>query len=189
MKYQQAAAAVLGGAAALSLLAGCGDGSPEADVVTVTVTPSSAAATTTPPPAEPEAASTPPGSPTSDVVGRSYDFGSPVGVRSEGGTMVLTLDRWTYKGIDDADLAASGVPLTPFTGRPFLNQNAELDYDIPVSPDARILYHHCVAPGEPQQTRSATLEELTRLGEKERLLLVRLDDAGRATAVDNLPGC
>jgi hypothetical protein len=168
-------------------LAGCGGGSsPEGAPVTVTVTPT---VTSTSKPKAGTTTKAAPASVRSEVRGRSFDFGTAVDVRRVGETTVLTLDRWTYKGLDDAKLAREGLPVRPFKGTPYTNQNSRLDYDIPLAETARILYHHCVAAGEPLQTRSADAKELAGLDERERLLVVKLDDRGRAVAIDNLPGC
>lgn len=190
MKPQQTAAA-LSAAAALALCA-CGDAEPTAAEdapVTVTVTPTVTAKST--PKANPGSSSATTQRPVlpSDVKGRTYDFGTIAKTAKVQGVDVITLDRWTYKGIDDAKLAKSGVPLGAFTGRPFSNQNAKLTYSIPLAENARLLYHHCAAAGQPLQTRSATLPEMAKLGAKENLVLVRLDDKGQAAALDNLPGC
>ena len=191
MKHQQIGA-VLGAAAALAVavlaVAACaGPAGPSGPAVTVTVTPTVTAgpraATTAP------ATPTAPAGPTSDVVGRDFDFGTITGLDTVAGTAVLRLDRWTYKGLSDAELAADGVPLTAFEGTPFLNQNDRLAYAIPVAETARILYHHCAAPGDPLQSRSATITEMAQLLPPEHLVLVRLDEQGRAVALDNLPGC
>lgn len=169
---------------ALALTACGGSEGTSGAPVTVTVTPT---VTATP---KPSASKNPkPKAPRSDVVGRGYDFGTLTGLDTVAGTEVITLDRWTFKGLDDAKLARDGVPLAPFKGRPFENQNDELTYDIPVAEGARILYHHCTAEGEPQQTRSATMKEMADLEERENLVLLKLDEQGRAVAVDNLPGC
>lgn len=169
-------------------LAACGNDAPTTagGPVTVTVTP-----TVTAPGQDATATQekTKPAEPKSDVAGRGYDFGTITALDTVGGTAVLVLDRWTWKGLDDAKLARDGVPLSPFKGRPYTNQNDKLTYQVPVTEDARVLYHHCVKEGEPQQTRSATVEEMARLAPGENLVLVRLDEQGRAVAVDNLPGC
>ena len=179
---------LLAAAAVASLaLSACGGGSAQSgSPVTVTVTPTG---TASPKKASGKAKTSEPAKPTSDVVGRTYDFGTVTDLKDVGGTPVLVLDRWTWKGLDDAKLARDGVPLSPFKGRPFTNQNDKLVYRIPVTADARVLYHHCVKEGEPQQTRSATVKEMAGLKKGEDLVLVRLDDQGRAVAVDNLPGC
>ena len=185
MKNQQIAAALCA-VSALTLTA-CGGSGGSGGAVTVTVTPTVTAGSTngssTPKTAATSAAAT------SDVTGRGYDFGTVTRLAKVGGTEVITLDRWTFKGLDDTVLADNGVPLAPFKGSPFENQNSKLTYDIPVAEDARILYHPCVAADEPQQTRSATTQEIAALKAPENLVLVRLDDQGRAVAVDNLPGC
>jgi len=169
-------------------LSACGGAAAEAaGPVTVTVTPTVTAPGGDAPAQKKKKAQ--PAEPESDVVGRGYDFGTITGLDTVGGTDVLVLDRWTWKGLDDAKLARDGVPLSPFKGRPYTNQNDKLTYKVPVTEDARVLYHHCVKEGEPQQTRSATVKEMTGLAKGENLVLVRLDDQGRAVAVDNLPGC
>ena len=169
-------------------LAGCGGGSsPEGGApVTVTVTPT---VTSTPKAKASPTKKAAPATARSEVRGRGFDFGTVVDLRRVGETTVLTLDRWTYKGLDDAKLAREGLPVRPFKGTPYSNQNSRLDYDIPLAENARILYHHCVADGEPLQTRSAEADELAGLDERERLLVVKLDEQGRAVAIDNLPGC
>lgn len=179
---------LLAAAAAASLaLTACGGGSAQSgSPVTVTVTPT---VTASPKQSSGKAKTSEPAKATSDVVGRTYDFGTVTDLKDVGGTPVLVLDRWTWKGLDDAKLARDGVPLSPFKGRPFTNQNDKLVYRIPITADARVLYHHCVKEGEPQQTRSATVKEMAGLRKGEDLVLVRLDDQGRAVAVDNLPGC
>jgi hypothetical protein len=177
------ARAVLLLAVAAGLSACAGDRRPaDPGAVTVTLTPT---VTATPPKKTPTA----PSPPASDVRGRAYDFGTIEALRSERGRDVVVLDRWTYRGLDDAKLARSGVPLTAFTGMPYFNQNTRLTFRIPVAADARILYHHCAAADQPLQTRSATLKELAGLKPKENLVLVRLDERGHLVAADNLPGC
>ena len=174
-------------ASAALTLSACGGGSGQSgSPVTVTVTPTVTASGKQP---AGKAKKSEPAKATSDVVGRKFDFGTITDLKDVGGTPVLLLDRWTWKGLDDAKLARDGVPLSPFKGKPYTNQNDKLVYRIPVTPDARVLYHHCVSAGEPQQTRSATVKEMTGLKKGEDLVLVRLDDQGRAVAVDNLPGC
>lgn len=185
MKNQQIAAALCA-VSALTLTA-CGGSGGSGGAVTVTVTPTVTAGS-------PNSASTPrtaatSTAATSDVTGRGYDFGTVTRLEKVGGTAVITLDRWTFKGIDDKKLADNGVPLAPFTGSPFENQNSKLTYDIPVAEDARILYHHCVAADQPLQTRSATVQELADLGDREDTVLVGLDDQGRLTTADNIAGC
>jgi hypothetical protein len=172
--------------AALALSASGGSSTGAGGPVTVTVTPTvTAPGQESPKKQEPAK----PAEPKSDVVGRGYDFGTVTRLDTVGDTEVLVLDRWTWKGLDDAKLARDGVPLSPFKGRPYTNQNDRLTYKVPVAEDARVLYHHCVKEGEPQQTRTATVKEMAGLAQGENLVLVRLDDQGRAVAIDNLPGC
>jgi hypothetical protein len=194
MKLQHIRAAL---AVPLALgLAGCGHGSgagtgaggtsPQG-AVTVTVTPTVTAAPTESQPSS-STASAPP-SLKSDVKGRAFDFGTVTEVRTEKGVDVLTLDRWTWKGLEDARLSTSGVPLKAFKGTPYENQNDKLTYDIPVAEGARLLHHHCVTADQPLQTKSVAAKDLSGLAEREKLVLVKLDAKGHLVAADNLPGC
>jgi hypothetical protein len=178
---------VAAGAACL-LLGACGSGTPSGRV-TVTVTPtvtangSSASASSS----RPAAAAKPP---TSDDKGRTYDFGAVVKASTVRGVHVLELDRFTWKGLDDAKLAVQGVPLKPFKGAvPYENVNTKLTYTLPVAGGAAILYHHCLAADQPLQTKSVQPSELVGLAERENTVLVRLDSNGWVVAADNVPGC
>ena len=193
MKHQQppraatALAASLTAVAASLALTACGGGSPSGGgPVTVTVTPTvtaDGASSSSSKPAAPKA-------PTSDDVGRGYDYGIVTKVSDVAGVTVIELDRWTWKKLDDAKLAQQGVPLTPFKGAvPYENQNAKLTYTIPVVDGARILYHHCVAADQPLQTRSTDAKGLLGLADRENTVLVKLDAEGRLVAADNVPGC
>lgn len=193
MKHQQlpraatALAASLTAVAASLALTACGGGSPSGGgPVTVTVTPTvtaDGASSSSSKPAAPKA-------PTSDDVGRGYDYGIVTKVSDVAGVTVIELDRWTWKKLDDAKLAQQGVPLTPFKGAvPYENQNAKLTYTIPVVDGARILYHHCVAADQPLQTRSTDAKGLLGLADRENTVLVKLDAQGRLVAADNVPGC
>jgi hypothetical protein len=177
--------AALGAAAAALALGGCGgSGTPAGAPVTVTVTPTvTAGSSTSSKPAAPKA-------PRSDVVGRQFDFGTVAKVSDVGSTTVLELDRWTWKGLADAKLAREGVPSGPFKGKvPYTNQNDEITFTIPVADGARVLFNHCVAFDQPLQTKSVTAKELADLGEREDTVLVQLDDKGRLTSAQNIPGC
>jgi hypothetical protein len=179
------AVAVTGGMAVLVGACGGGGQSPSSDV-TVTVTPTVTAGGKASSASKPAAAKPP----SSDDVGRTYDFGTVVKASKVAGVDVLELDRWTWKKLDDAKLATQGVPLTAFKGAvPYENQNAKLTYTLPVAEGARILYHHCIAADQPLQTKSVTAQELVGLAERENTVLVRLDDQGRIVAADNIPGC
>lgn len=193
MKHQRlpraatALAASLTAVAASLALTACGGGSPSGGgPVTVTVTPTvtaDGASSSSSKPAAPKA-------PTSDDVGRGYDYGIVTKVSDVAGVTVIELDRWTWKKLDDAKLAQQGVPLTPFKGAvPYENQNAKLTYTIPVVDGARILYHHCVAADQPLQTRSTDAKGLLGLADRENTVLVKLDAEGRLVAADNVPGC
>jgi len=193
MKHQRlpraatALAASLTAVAASLALTACGGGSPSGGgPVTVTVTPTvtaDGASSSSSKPAAPKA-------PTSDDVGRGYDYGIVTKVSDVAGVTVIELDRWTWKKLDDAKLAQQGVPLTPFKGAvPYENQNAKLTYTIPVVDGARILYHHCVAADQPLQTRSTDAKGLLGLADRENTVLVKLDAQGRLVAADNVPGC
>jgi hypothetical protein len=170
---------------AVTLVAGgCGGGQSPSGNVTVTVTPTvTAGGKSSSKPAAPKP-------PSSDDVGRAYDFGTVVKSSKVDGVTVLELDRWTWKKLDDAKLAKQGVPLTAFKGAvPYENQNAKLTYTLPVADGARILYHHCIASDQPLQTKSIGPEALVGLADRENTVLVRLDDKGRIVAADNIPGC
>ena len=178
-------AVALTGAVAL-VASGCGGGQTPSGNVTVTVTPTVTAHDKSSSSSKPAA----PKTPSSDDVGRAYDFGTVVKASKVGGVTVLELDRWTWKGLDDAKLATQGVPLTAFKGKvPYENQNTRLTYTLPVADGARILYHHCIASDQPLQTKSVGPEELTGLADRENTVLVHLDDKGRIVAADNIPGC
>jgi hypothetical protein len=180
-------AASLAAVAASLTLAACGGGSSSGSgPVTVTVTPTVTADGSSSSPSKPAT----PKAPTSDVVGRGYDYGVVTKVSEVAGVTVLELDRWTWKKLDDAKLARDGVPLTPFKGPvPYENQNARLTFTIPVADEARILYHHCVAADQPLQTRSTDAKGLMGLAARENTVLVKLDAQGRLVAADNIPGC
>jgi hypothetical protein len=180
-------AACLTAVAASLALTACGGGSPSGGgPVTVTVTPTVTADGASSSASKPAA----PKTPTSDVVGRDYDYGIVSKVSDVAGVTVIELDRWTWKKLEDAKLARQGVPLTPFKGAvPYENQNADLTYTIPVADGARILYHHCVAADQPLQTRSTDAKGLVGLADRENTVLVKLDGQGRLVAADNIPGC
>ena len=190
MKHQRPARVAACLAVAVLVLSSCGDGGGDAGTpsgrdVTVTVTP-----TVTAKPTSDSSKPTTAAAPKSDDVGRTYDFGVVVKASTIGSVAVLELDRWTWKGLDDAKLAQQGVPVKPWKGKaPYENQNAKLTYTLPVSPDAQLLYHHCIAADQPLQTKSVTPAELAKLADGENTVLVKLDDAGVVVAADNLPGC
>lgn len=170
-------------ALAAAVLAACGGSPTPGTDVTVTVTPTVKVTSkgSTPTAADETA---------SDDKGRAYDFGVVTQVREVQGITVLELDRWTWKGLDDAALASRGIPAAHFTGKvPYENQNAKLTYTLPVADGARLLYHHCVAADQPLQTKSVSADGLKGLAARENTVVVKLDDQGRVTAADNVPGC
>ena len=179
---------------ALALAAGvglsaCGSGTPDEVVVTVTGTPSAAASTAGPTPSS--TASTKVKAPTSDVEGRSFDFGMVTGAKRTGDVDVLVLDRWTDPRVDDAVLAEQGLPVTSWEvgSDRYVNQNDKKTFDIPVREGTTFLLHHCAAPGEPLQTRSVGATELADAPDDDRLLLVTLDRDGWATGGETFAGC
>ena len=179
---------------ALALVAGaslsaCGSDTPREVVVTVTGTPSGAASSAGPTPSS--TASTKVKAPTSDVEGRKFDFGQVTGAKRAGDVDVLVLDRWTDPSVDDAVLAKRGLPVTSwqFGSDRYINQNDKKTFDIPVRGGTTFLLHHCMAPGEPLQTRSVSATELADAPETDRLLLVTLDGSGWATGGETFAGC
>jgi hypothetical protein len=179
---------------ALALVAGaslsaCGSDTPREVVVTVTGTPSGAASSAGPTPSS--TASTKVKAPTSDVEGRRFDFGQVTGAKRAGDVDVLVLDRWTDPKVDDAVVAKQGLPVTSWkvASNRYVNQNAKKTFDIPVREGTTFLLHHCVAAGDPLQTRSVGAAELADAPEADRLLLVTLDGDGWATGGETFAGC
>ncbi|MEO7422106.1 MAG: hypothetical protein ABIU87_06915 [Ornithinibacter sp.] len=173
-------------------LAACGtSGTPPEVVVTVTGTPSPAASGApddTTPSASPTAKADPV---KSDVVGRSFDFGLVKSAKTIGGTEVLVIDRWTDPTVDDAELARTGLTVTAYdlTKNPYKNVNSKVVFQVPVREGTTFLLNHCVASGEPLQTRSVDAGALAAAPKKDRLVLVTLDDAGYATSGETFAGC
>ena len=179
---------------ALALVAGaslsaCGADAPREVVVTVTGTPSGAASAASPAPSS--TASGRVEAPTSDVIGRAFDFGLVTGVKREGDVDVLVLDRWTDPKVDDAVVAKQGLRVTSWEvgSNRYVNQNAKKTFDIRVPEGATFLLHDCVAAGEPLQTRSVSATELADAPESDRLLLVRVDKDGWGTSGETFAGC
>ena len=172
-------------------LAACGGADPPAEVVvTVTATPSTAVPSpASSAPAPSATPSDPP--PSSDVVGRRFDFGLVTGTKRAGDVDVLVVDRWTDPGVSDAVLAEQGLEVASWRlgSDRFVNQNDRKTFDVPVRDGVAFTLNHCVAIGEPLQTRSVGAAELADAPDADRLLLVRLDDEGWATGGDTLAGC
>ena len=179
---------------ALALVAGaglsaCGADAPREVVVTVTGTPSGAASAASPTPSSTAAGRV--RAPTSDVKGRAYDFGLVTGAKREGDVDVLVLDRWTDPKVEDAVVEKQGLPVTSWQvgSNRYVNQNAKKTFDIPVREGASFLLHHCVAAGDPLQTRSVGAAELADAPDDDRLLLVSVDGDGWATGGETFAGC
>lgn len=182
----QALGAVATVAAATLTATACGNQpiSTGAETTTMTVTP-----TVTAKPPKQAATSTSAGALHSDDRGRHFDLGAVTAVDQDHGHPVLVLDRWTDPKVPDAKLAQQGIPIAPYRGAPFKNVNTKLTYRIPVTANATLLEHHCLAPGEPLQTKSVSAADLASLEKRDRVVVVMLDERGYATKVENLPGC
>jgi hypothetical protein len=174
---------------ASATLAACGTDPPQQVVVTVTGTPSAAPSSADPTPSS--TASTRVKAPTSDVEGRRFDFGQVTGAKRTGEVDVLVLDRWTDPKVDDAVVARQGLPVTSWQvgSDRYVNQNDKKTFDIPVREGATFLLHHCVAAGEPLQTRSVSATELADAPDTDRLMVVNLDGDGWATGGETFAGC
>ena len=144
-----------------------------------------------PKPTPSSTASTKVKAPTSDVEGRAFDFGQVTGAKRAGDVDVLVLDRWTDPKVDDAVVAKQGLPVNSWQvgSDRYVNQNDKKTFDIPVREGTTFLLHHCVAAGEPLQTRSVSATELADAPEADRLLLVTLDGDGWATGGETFAGC
>lgn len=181
-----AATSMVGVVALAATLSGCG-GSPAhpSSAVTVTVTPTVTAGAGSKP------TSSAPKTATSDDVGRQFDYGKVVKTTTVAGVTVLILDRYTWKGLDDAKLAKQGLAVRPFKKGPlpYENLNTSLTYRLPVASGVRVLYQHCVAFDQPLQTKSIAPTDLPGLAAPEDTVVVSLDGQGRATVVENIPGC
>lgn len=175
--------------AAVVLLGGCGAGSsstPPEPALTVTVTPT---ITVTAARSRPTAAATSTRPVKSDVVGRSFDLGTIVGVKKQGDVSVIVLDRWTAQGVSDPDLAARGIRLQVHSDTRFQNLNSNTTYQIPVAADAVFTYAHCVDISQPALRESSSLKDFTRLQDPEKIILLTLDPQGRAVTARNDPAC
>jgi hypothetical protein len=130
-----------------------------------------------------------------DVDNRSYDVGTVVGShKRQDGTLVLSLDRWTVKGVDDATLARRGIELVPHPGDRYVNQNHEKTYDVPVADDVLVVFNECVPPSEPGAapglaSRPGTMEEFLRMpGRDSEVVLLAYTD-GELIRLDTDPRC
>lgn len=162
------------------LAAGCGAGQPDGpSTVTVTAT------------ASPTATETEGG----DVRGRAHDVGTITDVRHVDTRLLLTLDRWTVNGMDDATLAAEGAPIVPHTDDRFANQNAEKTYAVPVARDAVLVVNECQPPATPGgvpglTSRRGDLEEfLAQPGLADQVVLLTYNRDGELVQLDTDPRC
>lgn len=165
----------------LGQVAACSSASPStAPSQTVTVTPTAGA----PSPTTPKRAS-------SDVVGRGYDAGTVRSVRTVARTLVLELDRYTVNGTTDDALARDGLRMTPHTGDRFTNQNDSNTYTVPVTPGAQLVVNECVATSGGLGLSSTPEDAAGWLKDPDRtsVLLITLDEKGRATRFDTDPRC
>jgi hypothetical protein len=187
-------AATAAGVAVAALLTGCGGSATPAEVV-VTVTastkdaagesPSTTPSTTSEKPAPAETLK-------SDDVGRKFDFGKVTSVKSENGTLVFAVDRWTVPSLDDAKLAQTGIEVAPYnlSNIPFRNVNKTNTFRVPVRDGASFLLHHCVAKGEPVTSKSVSAKELAAADPVDALVLLRIDPkTGYATGGETLAAC
>ena len=161
-----------------ALLAACSSASPgPSPTVTVTASTSTSSPTAT--------------RATSDVVGRRYDAGTVRSVKTIAGTLVLELDRYTASGVTDDALARDGVRIIPHAGDRFINQNDTNTYTVIVAPGARLVVNECVKTGAGLGLRAAPEDAAGWLRDPDRtsVLLLTLDDKGRATRFDTDPRC
>jgi len=163
------------------LLVGCGgDVDPgRTETVTVTSTPAtSSPATSTPADTDP----------TSDVEDRTHDVGTIIAVEDVGGTIVLTLDRWTYADWSEERVAEEGVPLQPLSENPFRNQNDTSTYAVPVSPEVVVGVNSCSVGSDEQSRIATTAGGVDDLGASGTIWLLTYSD-GLLTQADTAPVC
>ena len=182
------ALAVLAASACMGLASCAGTDTPAEVVVTVTQSPTTAGSSS---PAPSPSPTTKAAVPTSEVEGRDFDFGLVTSTRRVGDTDVLVLDRWTDPKVPDDTLARRGLEVAAWDlgSDRYVNQNTKVTFDVPVRAGTTFLLHHCVAKGEPLQTRSVSATELAEAPESDRLVLVEVDDDGWATGGETLAGC
>jgi hypothetical protein len=161
-------------------LTGCGVGNtPTTNAERVTVTES-----VTPTPDTPQ-------TPASDVAGRRYDVGTVRQVKDVGGGLVVQLDRWTVKGVGDAQVAQEGIDVSPHTDVRFTNQNDDRLRAVPVAPGATVVVNRCVKAGDRLGLRSTPKDATDWLkhADGKAVLLLTYDDAGRIVRMDTDPRC
>jgi len=178
--HRRAIAGALSCSAVALTLVACGfGGNPTTNAERVTVTES-----VTPTPTGPR-------TPVSDVAGRRYDAGTVRQVKDSNGELVLQLDRWTVKGVSDAQLAKDGVDITPHTDVRFTNQNNDRLRAVPVAPGATVVVNTCVKSGDQLGLTSTPKDAMSWLEhpDPDAVLLLTYDDAGRVVRLDTDPRC
>lgn len=172
-------------------LASCAATDPPAEVVVTVTQQPTPAGSSSPAPSSASTTTTKAPVPTSEVEGRDFDFGLVTRTRQVGDTEVLVVDRWTDPTVPDESVARRGLEVAAWDlgSDRYVNQNTKVTFDIPVRAGTTFLLHHCVARGEPLQTRSVSATELAGAPESDRLVLVELDDHGWATGGETLAGC
>ena len=137
------------------------------------------------------AAKAPAKTPASDVAGRRYDVGTVRQVKDVGGGLVVQLDRWTVRGVGDAQLAQEGIGITPHTDTRFTNQNDDRLRAVPVAPGATVVVNRCVKSGDMLGLRSTPQDAADWLkhADGKAVLLLTYDDAGRIVRMDTDPRC
>lgn len=145
------ALSAVGSLAATAACGGATGAEPSLEPSTVYVTLEQSPSAPAAPPAEPstEAAPTASAEPSGDPAAlpkqdRGHDVAYIGERRDTPDGVVLTFDRLTVNGVDDATLAGTGVPVTVDDGAKFSNQTVRF-YEVGVSPDARFFLTTCTA--------------------------------------------
>lgn len=152
---------------------------------TVTVTPKAA------PSASPSASTTPTPAKTdivSQELGNNHDLGRITAVKDDGGTKVISFDRYRKSGVRTATILRDGIELVPHRTEYFINSATQL-YTAPVRPDATFVKQTCVTRDQPATTAPSSLEELAGLKGREGIVLLDLDDKGWVTKAVSDPVC
>lgn len=134
--------------AALVGLPACGFGSSSDATTAVATAPAldgGAASFVSPsagPPSAPPSGAAPPSQTPIPTIDRAHDAAFIVSSRTQAETLVLSIDRLTVAGVDDAALAANGIPVAPDPGDRFGNQREAL-YDVGVAAGAVFVVTTC----------------------------------------------
>jgi hypothetical protein len=132
-----------------------------------------------------------PATPASDVAGRKYDVGTVRQVKDVGGGLVVQLDRWTVRGVGDAQLAREGIGIAPHTDDRFTNQNDGRLRAVPVAPGATVVVNQCLKSGDRLGLRSVPQDaaEWLKHADGKAVLLLTYDATGRIVRMDTDPRC